>query len=245
MRKGSAYVLAVLATVVFGFGGMIAGGLLGNLIAPARLDWSGSSTPGLLFVGAFLGLAGGVAAGIGSGVRLVRDAKRRHPEPPPTPAARRRRRIALGAAGGLLVAGMVGFSAWPRPICEERERSAITAVAAFGGIHVPVEDMPIEEGTTAPGGCRIVYTVAAPKREVAEHYAAELYRLGWRDTLADLGSGQVIDRLDDERLFIEVRDYGYGDPAWDNLYFDVVVTDLGGARVLVELAVADLGRPYG
>ncbi|MGH2642268.1 MAG: hypothetical protein ACRDGO_11275 [Actinomycetota bacterium] len=69
--------LAVLAVVVFGVGGLIVGAFIGNLIAPARLDWSAQSTPGLLFVGAILGFVGGVSGGIWAGVRMVRDAKDR------------------------------------------------------------------------------------------------------------------------------------------------------------------------
>jgi len=74
-----AYTLALLAVVVFGVGGLIVGSFVGNLIAPARLDWSAQSTPGLLFVGAILGFVGGVSGGIWAGVLMVRDAKKKDP----------------------------------------------------------------------------------------------------------------------------------------------------------------------
>ena len=56
------------------FGGTIVGALVGNLIVPARLDWTGVSGPGLMLVGAFLGLIGGSGFGIWAAMRIVDDA---------------------------------------------------------------------------------------------------------------------------------------------------------------------------
>ena len=238
--------VAVVAPIVFGIGGMIVGGLLGNVIAPANLTWTGDSTPGLLLVGLVLGLVGGVGCGIWAGTRIVRRARLRNPAPPVDAITRRRRRIAVAGAISVVVAGLIAFSAWPQPICEERERNALLAVPTFGDVPAPVKDMPIEEGATAPGGCQLTYTVAAPADIVAEHYAEELYRVGWRDALADLGQKDLIERLNDEpyRLAIDVWDYGHGDPSRDHLFYYVTITEESGARVRVEASVADRGHPY-
>lgn len=55
-------------------GGMILGAIVGNLIVPARLDWSAQSGPGLLLIGAIVGLFGGFAFGIRAVMRIVDDA---------------------------------------------------------------------------------------------------------------------------------------------------------------------------
>jgi hypothetical protein len=73
------YALACIVVILCGFAGTVVGATVGNLIGPARLDWSAQSTPGLLFVGAVLGLVAGIGFGIGIGVRLVRETKSRLP----------------------------------------------------------------------------------------------------------------------------------------------------------------------
>jgi hypothetical protein len=74
MNSGIAAIVAILTVIFSSFGGTIAGALVGNLIVPARLDWTGVSGPGLLLVGAFLGLIGGSVFGIRAAMRIVDDA---------------------------------------------------------------------------------------------------------------------------------------------------------------------------
>jgi F0F1-type ATP synthase assembly protein I len=74
MKKGIAAIVAISTVIFTSFGGMIVGAIVGNLIVPARLDWTGVSGPGLLLVGAFLGLIGGFVFGIRAAMRIVDDA---------------------------------------------------------------------------------------------------------------------------------------------------------------------------
>jgi F0F1-type ATP synthase assembly protein I len=69
------YAVACIVVILCGFAGTVVGATVGNVIAPARLDWSAQSTPGLLFVGAVLGLVGGIVFGIRVSVKLVHDAR--------------------------------------------------------------------------------------------------------------------------------------------------------------------------
>lgn len=74
MNRWAAAIVAILAVLLWSIGGMILGAIVGNLIVPARLDWSAQSGPGLLIVGAFVGLFGGFAFGIRAAMRIVDDA---------------------------------------------------------------------------------------------------------------------------------------------------------------------------
>lgn len=74
MSRWTAAIVAILAVILSSIGGMILGGIVGNLIVPARLDWSAQSGPGLLIVGAIVGLLGGFGYGIHAAMRIVDDA---------------------------------------------------------------------------------------------------------------------------------------------------------------------------
>ena len=74
MNRGIAAIVAILTVIFSSFVGTIVGALVGNLIFPARLDWTGVSGPGLMLVGAFLGLIGGSGFGIWAAVSIVDDA---------------------------------------------------------------------------------------------------------------------------------------------------------------------------
>jgi hypothetical protein len=74
MNRGIAAIVAILTVVFSSFGGTIVGALVGNLIVPARLDWTGVSGPGLMLVGAFVGLIGGFGFGLWAAIRIVDDA---------------------------------------------------------------------------------------------------------------------------------------------------------------------------
>jgi F0F1-type ATP synthase assembly protein I len=71
MNRGIVAIVAILAVIFSSIGGMIVGAIVGNLIVPARLDWTGVSGPGLLLVGAFVGLIGGFILGIRAAMRIV------------------------------------------------------------------------------------------------------------------------------------------------------------------------------
>ena len=75
MKKGTAAFVGAIAVLGSCLGGMIVGAIIGNLIVPARLDWSAQSGPGLLLLGAFLGLLGGFAFGIRAAMRIVDQAE--------------------------------------------------------------------------------------------------------------------------------------------------------------------------
>ena len=51
MNRAITAIIAVLTRIFSSLGGTIVGALVGNLIVPARLDWTGVSGPGLLLVG--------------------------------------------------------------------------------------------------------------------------------------------------------------------------------------------------
>jgi len=68
-------VIAVLLLLACAMGGTLAGAMIGNLIVAADLTWSGSSTPGLMVVGGFLGLVAGFAFGLYAAMRVVDEAK--------------------------------------------------------------------------------------------------------------------------------------------------------------------------
>ena len=74
MSRAIAAIVAILTVIFTSLGGTIVGALVGNLIVPARLDWTGVSGPGLLLVGAFVGLIGGFGFGIWAAMRIVDDA---------------------------------------------------------------------------------------------------------------------------------------------------------------------------
>ena len=62
------------------------GAIVGNLIVPARFGWGADSDPGLLLVGALLGLLGGFYFGIWAAMGILDHAaaKRRRPKDPST-----------------------------------------------------------------------------------------------------------------------------------------------------------------
>jgi F0F1-type ATP synthase assembly protein I len=74
MKKGTAAFVGTIAVIGCCLGGMIIGAIIGNMIVPARLDWSAQSGPGLLLVGAIVGLFGGFAFGIRTAMRIVDNA---------------------------------------------------------------------------------------------------------------------------------------------------------------------------
>jgi F0F1-type ATP synthase assembly protein I len=74
MNRWVAASIAVIAVILFSIVGMIVGALVGNLMVPARLDWTGVSGPGLMLVGAFLGLIGGFILGLRTAMRVVDEA---------------------------------------------------------------------------------------------------------------------------------------------------------------------------
>jgi hypothetical protein len=76
MNTWVARVLAVFVVICSALGGAMVGALIGNLIVPSRLDWSAESGPGLLLIGAFVGLCAGFAFGLWAAMRIVDDAKR-------------------------------------------------------------------------------------------------------------------------------------------------------------------------
>jgi hypothetical protein len=76
------YAVACIVVILCGFAGTVIGATGGNTIAPARLDWSAQSTPGLLFAGAVLGLVGGIGFGIWVSMKLVQDTRSRRPVDP-------------------------------------------------------------------------------------------------------------------------------------------------------------------
>jgi F0F1-type ATP synthase assembly protein I len=71
MNRWTAAIVAILAVILASTGGMILGAVVGNLIVPARLDWSAQSGPGLLIVGAIVGLLAGFGYGIHAAMRIV------------------------------------------------------------------------------------------------------------------------------------------------------------------------------
>ena len=246
-KTGWAYALAFVLVIHCAFAGMIGGAALGNLIAPARLDWSAQSTPGLLFVGAFVGLCAGVALGIWLGVRLVRDAKSRHsaaPEGAPidraaAKAAGRRRRLAIGTVVGVAIVATIVVAAWPRPICDRSKRSALVAVRPFGDGSAQVRDMPIEEGASAPGGCELVYTVDAASDDVARYYARSLDRLGWTNGLVTTGSIDEFEPINEhpDRIWIERHGWGPVPDALVDLHYGVTMAEVGATSVRVDASV--------
>jgi hypothetical protein len=66
-----AAIVATLTVILSVFGGMVVGALVGNLIVPARFGWGGDSDPGLLLVGALLGLLGGFYFGIWAAMGIL------------------------------------------------------------------------------------------------------------------------------------------------------------------------------
>ena len=74
MKKGTAAFVGTITVIGSCLGGTIVGAIVGNLIVPARLDWSAQSGPGLLLVGAIVGLFGGFAFGIWAAMRIVDNA---------------------------------------------------------------------------------------------------------------------------------------------------------------------------
>jgi F0F1-type ATP synthase assembly protein I len=74
MNRGVAAIVGILTVIFSSFGGTIVGALVGNLIVPARLDRTGVSGPGLMLVGAFLGLIGGSGFDLRAAMRIVDDA---------------------------------------------------------------------------------------------------------------------------------------------------------------------------
>ena len=71
MNRWAAGIVAILAVILSTIGGMIVCGIVVGLIAPPRLDWSAQSDPGLLIVGAIVGLVGGFVYGIHVAMRIV------------------------------------------------------------------------------------------------------------------------------------------------------------------------------
>ena len=71
MNRWAAGIVAMLAVILSTIGGMILCAIVVGLIAPPRLDWSAQSDPGLLVVGAIVGLVGGFAYGIHIAMRIV------------------------------------------------------------------------------------------------------------------------------------------------------------------------------
>jgi hypothetical protein len=96
MNRMAAGVIAILLVIVCAFGGMLAGAMIGNLIVPANLIWSGTSGPGLMVVGAFMGLIAGCGFGIWAAIKVVDEAKTEResalrlalPDLPPPPPER-------------------------------------------------------------------------------------------------------------------------------------------------------------
>jgi F0F1-type ATP synthase assembly protein I len=245
-RTGWAYTLALALVILCAFAGIVVGAFVGNLIAPARLDWSAQSTPGLLFVGAFIGLCCGVALGLWLGVRLVREARSRSAasggdpiDPTAAKTTRRRRGLVIGTAGGIAILATAVFAAWPRPICNDEERAALVAISPFAGPRVAVRDMPIDEGASAPGGCLVAYTVAAPADRVARYYADALVKLGWANGLAEAGLAGPIETLHEDpyTLWVQGDGWGHGTERWEDLHYGVTVEDLGGGIVQVRASV--------
>jgi hypothetical protein len=75
MNRMAAGVIAVLLVIVCAIGGTLAGAMIGNLIVPANITWSGDSGPGLMLIGAFLGLVAGSGFGLWAAMRVVDEAK--------------------------------------------------------------------------------------------------------------------------------------------------------------------------
>jgi hypothetical protein len=73
MPRWMAAIVAILTVVLSSFGGMIVGAFVGNLIVPARFGWGRDSDPGLLLVGALLGLLGGFYFGIWAAMGIGRS----------------------------------------------------------------------------------------------------------------------------------------------------------------------------
>ena len=71
MRRWVAAIVAILTVTLSSFGSMIVGAIVGNLIVPARFGWEGDSDPGLLLVGALLGLVVGFYMGIWAAMRIM------------------------------------------------------------------------------------------------------------------------------------------------------------------------------
>jgi uncharacterized protein YneF (UPF0154 family) len=86
MKRWMATVIAILTVILSSFGGMIVGAIVGNLIVPARFGWGGDSDPGLLLVGAILGLVVGFYLGIWAAMRIMdrAAADRERPRDPST-----------------------------------------------------------------------------------------------------------------------------------------------------------------
>jgi F0F1-type ATP synthase assembly protein I len=88
MERWTARVLAVVVVISGTIGGAIVGAFIGNLIVPARLDWSAESDPGLMLIGAFVGMVAGFAFGLWAAMCIVDEARTRGtaprlPRPPP------------------------------------------------------------------------------------------------------------------------------------------------------------------
>jgi hypothetical protein len=74
MPRWMAAIVAILTVILSSFGGMSVGAIVGNLIVPARFGWGADSDPGLLLVGALLGLLGGFSFGIWAAMGIVEGA---------------------------------------------------------------------------------------------------------------------------------------------------------------------------
>jgi hypothetical protein len=80
MKRWIAAIVAILTVILSTFGGMIVGAIAGNLIVPAELfDDAGNADPGLLLVGAILGILGGFYFGTWAAMGIVdHAAAKRH-----------------------------------------------------------------------------------------------------------------------------------------------------------------------
>jgi hypothetical protein len=146
------------------------------------------------------------------------------------PARSRKRWIVL-VVGLVVTAGAIAWSAWPRPVCSDDERSALLAVPAFGDATPPVVDSgPETQPSTA--GCAMAFEADAAAEEVADYYADRLEGLGW--------SGGGVETIEGDPLrYLVGRDLAdlAEHPDWEDLHLGVMVTVLSAERSKVDVSV--------
>ena len=168
------------------------------------------------------------------------------PEPPPT---RRRRWMVVVAAiaGVLVVIGAIAFATRSRTICDEDKRNALLSIATFDDVEASVADLPIPEGATSPGGCSMSYVTAGDADEIARYYADTLRRAGWYKGLAEAGMVDYVEQIHENpyTLWVDVSGAALEDAGWDDLRYEVIVTEIGPGRARVDAAVIrDNGSVY-